>query len=366
MIEYENLSRLNQPFRTELSQAFHDLLVRGRFILDEQVAQFEEEFASYVGCRYCIGVSNGLDALVLALKAFDFPPGKEVLVPSNTYIATILAIIHNQLVPVLVEPNLSTYNIDVQNLEEKLTDQTVAILPVHLYGKLCPMQSIIAFAKEHHLKVIEDCAQAHGASVLGKKAGSFGDINAFSFYPTKNLGALGDGGAITTDDPDLYEKLRKLRNYGSMDKNVHELIGFNHRLDEMQAAFLRIKLKALDQINRHKSKLAKLYLERLSPEFNQPICERGYEDVWHIFPIRHPARDELKSYLKKEGVETLIHYPTPPHRQRALRGKIKEQYFPISDEIHRTILSLPCSYIHSEQEILEVADIANRFVCCPL
>lgn len=366
MIEYENLSRLNQPFRAELSQAFHDLLVRGRFILDEQVAQFEEEFAAYVGTRYCIGVSNGLDALVLALKAFDFSPGKEVLVPSNTYIATILAILHNQLVPVLVEPNLSTYNLDVKNLEEKLTDQTVAILPVHLYGKLCPMADIMAFAKKHDLKVIEDCAQAHGANFLGKKAGSFGDVNAFSFYPTKNLGALGDGGAIMTNDSELYEKIRMLRNYGSRDKNVHELIGFNHRLDELQAAFLRIKLKALDQINRHKSKLAQLYLNHLSPDFIQPISERGFEDVWHIFPIRHPARDELKSYLKKEGVETLIHYPTPPHRQPALRGKMREEGLPIADEIHQTILSLPCSFIHSEQEILEVAEITNRFICCPL
>lgn len=362
-IEYENLSRLNEPFRAEYQQAFHDLLVRGRFILDEQVAQFEEEFATYVGTRFCVGVSNGLDALFLALKAFDFPAGKEVLVPSNTYIATILAILHNQLVPVLVEPNLRTYNLDVQNLGAKLTDQTVAILPVHLYGKLCPMTDIMAFAKEHGLKVVEDCAQAHGAHFLGKKAGGFGDVNAFSFYPTKNLGALGDGGAITTDDPIMYEKIRMLRNYGSREKNVHELIGFNHRLDELQAAFLRIKLRYLDQINHHKSKLARLYLEHLSLEFILPVTERGYEDVWHIFAIRHSARDELKSFLKEKGIETLIHYPTPPHRQRAFHWKGD---FPIADEIHQTILSLPCSFIHSEREILEIADITNRFLCCPL
>jgi dTDP-4-amino-4,6-dideoxygalactose transaminase len=301
----------------------------------------------------------------LALKVFDFPPGKEVLVPSNTYIASILAILHNNLIPVLVEPNSRTYNFDAQSLEEKIAPQTVAILPVHLYGKLSPMPAIMALARKHNLKVIEDCAQAHGANFLGKRAGSFGDINAFSFYPTKNLGALGDGGAITTDDPILYEKIRMLRNYGSKEKNCHEVVGFNNRLDELQAAFLRIKLRYLNRINQHKAKLATLYLQHLPSELIQPVVTAGYEDVWHIFPIRHPARNELKSHLKINGVETLIHYPTPPHRQNALKGRFENQSFPISDELHQTILSLPCSSIHTEDEILEVAQLINQFIPLP-
>ena len=363
MIEYENLSKVNEPFRDEFQTAFNALLKKGKFILDEQTAHFEEEFAAFVGARYCIGVSSGFDALILALKVFDFPAGKEIIVPSNTCIVTILAILHNDLIPVLVEPNPRTYNLDVQKLEDKITAQTVAILPVHLYGKLCPMASIMSLAKERNLKVIEDCAQALGANFLGKKAGSFGDVSAFSFYPTKNLGALGDGGAITTDDPLLFEKTRILRNYGCRDKNDHELLGFSNRLDEMQAAFLRIKLRHLDNINGHKAELAALYLQHLSPEFIKPIRETGYEDVWHIFPIRYAARDKLRDYLKKRGVKTLIHYPTPPHRQKILIERFKNETFPISDEIHRTILSLPCSFMHSKNEILEVIQLLNHFIC---
>ncbi|HSX10697.1 MAG TPA: DegT/DnrJ/EryC1/StrS family aminotransferase [Chlamydiales bacterium] len=366
MIEYENLARVNAPFGDEFRRAFDRLLLRGRFILGDETAKFEEEFAAYVGTRFCVGISSGLDALRLALMALDFPPGKEVLVPSNTYIATLLAILHNGLVPVLVEPNLSTYNLDVEGLEAKLTDRTVAILPVHLYGKLSPMVSILRFAKANGLKVVEDCAQAHGASYLGKKAGSFGDINAFSFYPTKNLGALGDGGAITTDDPLLFEKVCLMRNYGSKGKNHHEIVGYNHRLDELQAAFLRIKLKRLDEINRHKAKLAALYLRYLPSDLILPVVENGYEDVWHIFAIRHPDRDGWKSYLQENQIETMIHYPIPPHKQKALQGKLQEELFPLSEEIHRTILSLPCSFMHSEEEILRVIETTKGRICSPL
>lgn len=207
----------------------------------------------------------------------------------------------------------------------------------------------------------EDCAQAHGASLLGKKAGSFGHINAFSFYPTKNLGALGDGGAVTTDNFALAEKIRLLRNYGSLEKNCHEIIGFNKKLDELQAAFLRIKLKHLDQMNRHKANLASLYLNHLKDEFIKPILQEGYKDAWHIFTIRHPEREQLRAYLKNHGVETLIHYPTPPHMQKALKNRFQGQSFSISEEIHRTILSLPCSFIHSEEEILKVINLLNQF-----
>lgn len=361
MIEYENLARVNEPFVPEFRSVFDDLMLKGRFILDEQTVQFEKEFAAYVGTRYSVGVSSGLDALSLALRVFDFPPGKEVIVPSNTYIATILAILHNRLTPVLVEPNLRTYNLDVEGIEKKITAQTVAILPVHLYGKLCPMDPIMALAKKHQLKVIEDCAQAHGAHFLGQKAGSFGDVNAFSFYPTKNLGALGDGGAITTQDPVLFEKISLLRNYGSKVKNHHELVGFNHRLDEMQAAFLRVKLKHLDRINRHKEGLAALYLKHLSPKFIGSTEEAGYGDAWHIFPIRHPKRDLLKTHLEQQGIKTLIHYPIPPHRQKALEGMFEEGGYPIADEIHQTILSLPCSSIHTQEEIFRVIEMVNRW-----
>lgn len=360
MIEYENLSKSNFLFREEYQVVFEKILTEGWFILGEQVKSFENSFADYCQTKHCIGVSSGLDALRLALKVYDFPKNSEVIVPSNTYIATILAVLHLDLKPVLVEPVLQTYNINPEKIEEKITKNTVAILPVHLYGKICAMAQIIEIAQKHHFKIIEDASQAHGASLKDQKAGSFGDLACFSFYPTKNLGALGDAGAITTSDVFLTEKIKMLRNYGSKKKYENDLIGFNTRLDELQAGFLNVKLKYLDQINAHKQGLAKLYLENLKEDFIRPILQEGYEDVFHIFNIRHPQRDKLRAYLLANEIQTEIHYPIPPHRQMALQNILKGDY-PIADKIHQTTLSLPIAYHHTENDIAKVIEVMNQF-----
>jgi len=361
MIEYENLKKLNQPFYEEFKMAFGSFLDSGWYVLGDQVLKFEEEFANYCGVKYAIGVANGLDALVLALKALDLPEGSEVIVPSNTYIATILSIINAGLKPVLVEPQIHTYNIDPQRIEEKITICTKAILVVHLYGKLCDMEAISKIAQLYNLKIVEDCAQAHGATFKGQKAGSYGDLAAFSFYPTKNLGALGDAGAITTNNVRYADKLKYLRNYGSKEKYRNRFIGFNSRLDELQAAFLRIKLRRLEEINNHKISLARLYLERLNPQFIKPVVQKDYRDVYHIFNIRHPNRDELREYLTKKDIKTEIHYPIPPHHQEGYLKRFLAQDYPISEEIHRTTLSLPISYFHKTDEIEKVIEVLNEF-----
>lgn len=359
MIEYENLRKANEPFFEEYKLAFQNVMESGWYILGESVKNFEECFASYIGTKYCIGVASGLDALILTLDALDFPEGSEIIVPSNTYIATILSIIRCRHKPILVEPDIQTYNIDPLKIEEKITSNTKAIIIVHLYGKCCDIDPIMEIVKKHNLYLIEDCAQAHGAMYKGRKAGTFG-IGCFSFYPTKNLGCLGDGGAITTNDEKLAEKLKALRNYGSNKKYYNEYVGYNSRLDELQAALLSIKLKYLDNINAHKRKLAKIYLENLSDKFIKPIVDKDYYDVYHIFNIRHRRRDELREYLLNNGIKTEIHYPCPPHKQKALQGIVEGDY-PISEEIHSTTLSLPISYFHTEDDILRVCDVINRF-----
>lgn len=361
MIEYENLGKLNQPFFEELESAFKETLESGWYILGKKVQQFETEFANYCNTKHCIGVANGLDALILALRTFNFPKGSEVIVPSNTYIATILSIVHNGLVPILVEPDITTYNIDSKKIEEKITSKTCAVLVVHLYGKVCEMDAITAIAEKHNLKIIEDCAQAHGAKYKNVKAGSFGDINAFSFYPSKNLGAIADAGAITTNDNELAETIKSLRNYGSKVKYYNELVGYNSRLDEVQAAFLSVKLKYLDKINEHKRKLASIYLKNLKADFIKPAVHTDYFDVYHIFNVRHPKRDALKEYLLKHEIKTEIHYPVSPNKQQAMKGILDNQSTPISEEIHQTTLSLPISYFHTENDILHVIDVMNKF-----
>jgi dTDP-4-amino-4,6-dideoxygalactose transaminase len=361
MIEYENLGKVNQPFFDEFRLAFSKALESGWYILGQNVERFEQEFAAYCGAAHCVGVASGLDALVLSLKAFEFPTGSEVIVPSNTYIATILAIIQSGLKPVLVEPNLTTYNIDPARIEEKITGATVAIMAVHLYGKLCDMEHITQIGSRHGLKVFEDGAQAHGASIRGKKAGTFGDCAAFSFYPTKNLGALGDAGAVITDDADCAAKIRMLRNYGSARKYHNDLVGMNSRLDEIQAAFLSVKLPHLDRINLHKSQLASLYHQGLRDDFIKPCLQEGFFDIYHIYSIRHERRDELKEYLSQHGIQTEIHYPVPPHRQKALQGMFEMSAYPLADEIHATILSLPISAYHSEEDIEQVIAVMNCF-----
>ncbi len=330
-------------------------------LLGTKVEKFEQSFAEYCNGKFCVGVASGLDALMLSLHACNFDVGDEVLVPSNTYIATILSILQCKLTPVLVEPDLSTYNIDPSKLESCITSRTRAIMVVHLYGKACDMDPILAVAKRHNLRVIEDCAQAHGAMYKRKKVGIIGDFGAFSFYPTKNLGCLGDGGAIVVNDASLAETLRKLRNYGSSKKYYNDLVGFNSRLDEVQAGFLSVKLKHLDEINKHKRNLAQLYIKGLKSDFIKPHVHPDYYDVYHIFNIRHERRDYLKDYLLQNGVKTDIHYPVAPHHQRAMQGMLKGSPFPISEEIHRTTLSLPISFFHTEDDIEHVIEIANRF-----
>lgn len=340
--------------------AFDKVLESGWFVLGEEVRSFEREFAAYCGTSECVGVANGLDALTLSLKAFGFKHGSEVLVPSNTYIATILAIVSAGLQPVPVEPDIRTYTIDPSKIEDRITPRTVAVMIVHLYGKMCDMDSIVSICRSHGLKLIEDCAQAHGAAYKGRRAGSFGEINAFSFYPTKNLGGLGDGGAVTTNDPELAGRVRSLRNYGSRVKYHNETLGVNSRLDEVQAAFLRIKLRRLDEINSHKRSLASAYRRGIGEAYVLPVAQEGFFDIYHVFNIRHPQRDQLKSHLLQCGVKTDIHYPVSPNRQPALRG-IFDAPCPISEEIHATTLSLPISFCHTEEDIGVVCDALRDF-----
>jgi len=360
MIEYENLRKVNEPFFADLRRVFSKTLESGWYILGKSVEQFEREFADYCGAAHCIGVATGTDALILSLKAFDFPPGREVIVPSNAYIASVLAILENGLKPVLVEPDLRTYNIDPDRIEELISDATVAIMVIHLYGKVCEMERIGEIGRKHGLKIFEDCAQAHGARLKGKKAGTFGDCAGFSFYPTKNLGALGDAGAVVTNDASCAGKVRALRNYGFLKKNYSEFVGMNSRLDEMQAAFLSVKLPQLDRINDHKRRLAALYHEGLKDGFIKPVIHDDFFDVYHIYNIRHERRDELKQYLADNGIHTDIHYPVPPYRQKALQGMFDSSAYPLADEIHATTLSLPISLCHSEDDVKYVIDTLNR------
>ncbi len=359
MIEYENLAKVNKFLFEKYKSNFENFLESGWYILGKQVEQFENDFAIFCGVSHCVGVASGLDALILAIAAFDFPKGSEIIVPSNTYIATILAIIRNGFKPILVEPNISTYNIDATKIEEKITKKTKAILVVHLYGKACEMNKIVNIANIYNLKIIEDCAQAHGAEYKGQKVGSFG-IGCFSFYPTKNLGGLGDGGAITCNDEEFLSKVKSLRNYGSVKKYYNEYLGYNSRLDELQAGFLSVKLKTLNGIINHKRELAEIYFENLSDDFIKPTVHSDYFDVFHIFNIRHSKRDQLREYLLNNGIKTEIHYPVAPHRQKAMKEILKGDY-PIADKIHRTTLSLPISYFHTKEEILKICIIMNKW-----
>lgn len=361
MIDYENLEKLNKPFFPAFEKAFKTVMESGWYILGKHVSEFEKEFAAFNDSHHCIGVASGLDALILGLKVLDLPQGSEVIVPSNTYIATILAIHQLNLVPVLAEPRMETYNINPEDIKKKITTKTKAIMVVHLYGKACEMEEINAIAKANNLFVLEDCAQAHGAHINGKKIGTFGEIGAFSFYPTKNLGALGDAGAITTNDAGLSAALKVLRNYGSEKKYYNEVVGYNSRLDEVQAAFLSVKLKSLDAINNHKNQLAKIYNHGLKDHVIKPVQQAGYYDVFHIYNIRHAKRDELREHLVSKGIKTEIHYPVPPHQQKAMKDSNLGQSFKISEEIHQTTLSLPISFFHTEEEVVKVVEAVNSF-----
>lgn len=360
MISYENLAKVNKPFLDEVNLKFAEFAAKGWYILGDEVKSFESEFSEYTGCEFGVGVASGLDALMLALRELEFSEGDEVIVPSNTYIATILAIAQLGLTPVLVEPDIATYNIDPKKIEAQISSRTRAIMVVHLYGKMCDMNAIMAISRKHKLAVIEDCAQSHGAALEGIKAGAFGDFGAFSFYPTKNLGAFGDAGLVTTRTEERSKRLKMLRNYGSSVKYVNEVVGWNSRLDEIQAAILRIKLRSLDKINAHKRELASIYFDKIKGDFILPVRQDSYFDVYHIFNIRHPERDRLKEYLSAKGIGSEIHYPIPPHKQLAMRGII-EGSFPISEEIHNTTLSLPISFANTPEEIEVVAKALNAF-----
>lgn len=368
MIEYENLKLLNAPFQEEIDEAVLRVSRSGWFILGNELEKFEAEFAAFNGNKFCIGVASGLDALALSLKYYDFPEGMEVIVPSNTYIATVLSIIQNGLKPVLVEPSIGTYNIDPAKIKEKITKNTCAVMVVHLYGRPCDMDPIVEICEANHLVLIEDCAQAHGAKYKSKNVGTFGHVNAFSFYPTKNLGAFGDAGAVLTDDPEIANKIRKLRNYGSSIKYFNEFVGMNSRLDEMQAAILSVKLKYLYKINQHKKELAQIYDKGLSNHLVKPLPDdESIYQVHHIYPVRTANRDELKAYLLENGIKTEIHYPVPPHKQLALINhqckdwNITKGSFPIAEEIHETELSLPISFFHSKSDIERVVTVLNRW-----
>ena len=365
MIEYESLGQSNQAFMADLEAAAVRVIRSGWYVLGQEVSQFETEFARYVGAKHCIGVANGLDALVLSIEALDLPKGSDILVASNTYIATILAIVRAGHQPILVEPELDTFNMDPVRLAPAMTANTRAICVTHLFGKTCRMDAIGAFGKEHGLRIVEDCAQSHGARLGTQMTGTFGDAGCFSFYPTKNLGALGDAGAVVTNDDQLADRLRHTRNYGSKQKYVNEYIGVNSRLDEIQAAMLRVKLQQLDRMTTHKRQLAEIYFEHLPSWLKLPRRREDEHDVFHIFGVRYERRDELRSWLLSQGVKTEVHYPIPPHRQTAMRG-ILSGHYPVADTLHATELSLPISAGTKPDQVLHVCQAISNFQQQPL
>lgn len=343
-IPFLNLKEVNKFYEVEFYKAFDDFIQSGWYIMGDRLKEFETNFAKFNTVNFAIGVANGLDALILSLKALDIGHGDEVIVPSNTYIATWLAISYVGAIPVPVEPKIETYNINPLLIESAITKRTKAIIPVHLYGQICEMDEIMNIAKKFNLKIIEDNAQSQGASYNGKLSGSWGDCSATSFYPGKNLGALGDGGAITTNDIQLAEKIKKIRNYGSQKKYFNDLKGVNSRLDEIQAAFLDIKLKKLDFTNKERINLANNYSKELNTigDIVTPVIAKNANSVFHLYTIRTKMRDQLQNYLKENNIETLIHYPVPPHLQLAYSDLgFKNGDFPISEKIANTTLSLP-------------------------
>jgi len=355
-IPFLDLGAINGRHRDQLEAAFRRVLDSGWFILGKELEAFEGEFAGYCGAKHCIGVGNGLEALHLILRGYGIGAGDEVLVPANTYIATWLAVSYAGARPVPVEPLPGTCNIDPDRIEAAVTGRTKAVMAVHLYGQPADMEPICAAAGRHGLKVVEDAAQAHGARYRGRRTGALGDAAGFSFYPGKNLGALGDGGAVTTDDDRLAERLRTLRNYGSKIKYRNEEMGYNTRLDELQAAFLREKLKALDGENAQRARLAARYRELLADSgLLLPEVPAWAEPVWHLYTVRTEKRDALQRYLTERGIGTMIHYPIPPHLQSAYAELgLKQGAFPITEAIHNEILSLPMGPHLDEEQVAQV------------
>ena len=362
-IPFVSFLPMEKELNNELREAFDRVFTRSWYIEGKEDESFEKDFAEYCGTKYCIGVGNGLDALMLALKALGVGEGDEVIVPSNTYIATALAVTYVGATPVFVEPKIETFNIDPEKIEAAVTDKTRAIMPVHLYGQACDMDPIMKIAREHNLKVVEDCAQAHGATYKGQKVGSFGDAAGFSFYPGKNLGALGDAGATVTNDEELAKKIRALGNYGSDYKYHHIYKGNNSRLDELQAAFLSAKLPLLDKMNEERRRIANRYLSEIKNEkVILPFVADDCVPVWHIFGVRCKDRENLEKHLNDAGIGTNKHYPIPMHLQDCYKDLgYKEGDFPIAEEISRTELSLPMYYGMTEEEQDYVIDNINAF-----
>ena len=362
-IPWVSFGPMQAEIAEEVKAKFNELYQKSIYIQGPEYEAFNEEFAKYCGVKYAIGVGNGLDALMLILRAYDIGEGDEVIVPSNTFIATALAVTYVGAKPVFVEPILEEYNINPNLIEEKITSRTKAIIGVHLYGQCCDMDAIKAIAKKHNLHVFEDAAQAHGATYKGKRAGSLGEAAGFSFYPGKNLGALGDGGAVTTNDPEVATKVRALCCYGSDYKYHHIYKGVNSRLDEIQCGFLRIKLKELDRMNKNRQEIAKKYLNGITnKKIILPVVNKNNEHVWHVFAIRCQQRDELEKYLNEHGVGTNKHYPTPMHLQGAYADlKMKKGDLPLAEEISAHELSIPMYYGMKDEDVNYVIDLLNKF-----
>ena len=357
-VPFVSLAPIHAEIGPRLDEAYRRVMGSGWYILGAEVEAFEERFARYCGTKHCVGVGNGLDAMMLVLRAWGVGEGHEVIVPSNTYIATWLAVSYAGARPVPVEPDENTCNIDPDRIESAITRRTRAILPVHLYGQTADMGPVREIGRRRGIPVLEDAAQAHGARYRGKRAGALGDAAAFSFYPTKNLGAFGDAGAVTTDDAGLARKVRRLRNYGSLKRYVNEVKGFNSRLDPLQAALLGPRLDVLDEWNARRSRIAKRYLEGLAgTPLVLPATAAGCEHAWHVFVVRSKRRKAVREALARQGVGTDVHYPTPPHLQRAYADlRYRKGSFPISERIHRQVLSLPIGPHMSDAEVAYVIE----------
>ncbi|MCI8377469.1 MAG: DegT/DnrJ/EryC1/StrS family aminotransferase [Lachnospiraceae bacterium] len=362
-IQCNRLDRGFELYKKEFKEKAVQVLESGWYVLGKELENFENEFAQYLGADYCVGVASGLDALKIAIHLLGIGSGDEVIVQGNTYIATVMGITENGAAPVFVEPD-GYFNIDVEKIEEKITDKTKAIMVVHLYGQAADMKPIMELAGRYHLKVIEDCAQAHGAEYCGRKVGTFGDIGCFSFYPTKNLGAFGDGGAIVTNCEELSREAKVYRNYGSEKKYHNRVVGINSRLDEIQAGLLRVKLKYLDLLNKERQQIAAGYLENLdNKDIILPNVNQGCMSVWHQFVIRTKRRGELIRYLERQGIHSMIHYPVPPHLSEAYQYlNVKEGMLPVTETYAKEVLSVPIYNGMTDEEQKYVIESMNRFL----
>ena len=361
MIKFLDLYKINERLRKEINGKITQVLDSGWYLLGEETENFEQNFAKYCGVKHCIGVATGLESLNLIIRGYGFAQGDEIIVPANTYIASILSISENGCTPILVEPDINTYNINPDLIEKKITSKTKAIMVVHLYGQAVQMDKIWTLAKKYNLKIIEDSAQAHGAKYQNQRVGSLGDASGFSFYPGKNLGCVGDGGCVTTNDDELAQKIKALRNYGSHKKYHNVFIGINSRLDEIQAGILDIKLKFLDEDNQKRKEIAKYYRKNIKN--SSIILPNVYAEdahVWHLFVVRTKQRDNFQKYLLDNEIQTIIHYPIPPHKQECYKLWNNLSY-PITEEIHKSVLSLPISPVMSDDEMRKVVEVVNEY-----